>query len=78
MFEVRREQLCRIDPHPELHLVAAYMEAGREADAGATVEQILKVTPHYNMEAARRQGLHKRPEDVKRFLDAIRKAGLPE
>ena len=78
VFELRREQLGRIDPNPELHLAAAYMEAGREADARATIEGILKVAPHYTMEAVRHQALYKRPEDVKRFLDAIRKAGMPE
>jgi len=74
----RRQLFGRPDPNPDLNLAAAYMLSGKEAEARAVVQDILKAVPHYNVQAAIRGAPYRRPEDLKLYLDTIRAAGLPE
>ena len=55
------------------NLAAAYGELGREAEAQAEVVEILRVIPHFSLEAFSQRVLIKDPE---RYLAALRKAGL--
>ncbi len=76
--ELRVKRGGRILPGPELQLAATYQQAGREEDARATVQAVLKVAPRFTLEFVSRRTPYKRPEDTKAFLGALRKAGLPE
>jgi TolB-like protein len=65
------------NPWTHLHLIYAYTELGREADAKAEARQVLRLVPHFSLEAVKR-GM---PGDKKtpyrqRFLDDLREAGL--
>ncbi len=60
------------------HLAVAYFESDRIADARDAINTVLKLSPQFTVnEAAKR--LPYRNEKVRdRFLDGLRKAGLPE
>ncbi len=60
------------------HLAFAYVETDRIADARDAINKVLKISPQFTVnEAAKR--LPYRIEKVRdRFLDGLRKAGLPE
>jgi TolB-like protein/Tfp pilus assembly protein PilF len=60
-----------------LNLAACYSELGREEEANAVVEQILKLNPKFSLERFAKRMLH-RGAVKKRYLAALRKAGLPK
>ena len=69
--------------HPEhkftrASLAAAYIMLGREEEARNEAAEVLRLYPKFSVEAYRKRSLYKNPEDVKRFYDALLKAGLPE
>ena len=73
----------RANPRSELPYVMlafTYVEAGREADAQAAVAEILKRKPKASIEgyATSKFFAYKDPAEIKRALDSLRKAGLPE
>ena len=59
-------------------LAAAYIMLGREEEARNEAAEVLRLDPKFSVEAYRKRSLYKNPEDVKRFYDALLKAGLPE
>ena len=64
---------------PLLHapLPAAYMQAGRETEARAAVQALLKNAPKYSLKDVAVIP-YKNPKDLETLIDALRKAGLPE
>jgi adenylate cyclase len=61
-------------------LALSYTYLGREKEAHAHVEEILKIRPDYTLEHYTKH-MHKRYNDtslIERSVDAMRKAGLPE
>jgi TolB-like protein/Flp pilus assembly protein TadD len=64
-------------PLVHTHLAAIYTLAGREKEARAEVEEVLRLNPEFSLE---RYGkvLAWRKAELEPWLDALRKAGLPE
>jgi adenylate cyclase len=65
---------------PYLMLAFTYAEAGREDDANKAVEELLKRKPKASIEGYAKSKFfaYKDPAEIKRALDLLRKAGLPE
>jgi len=65
---------------PYLMLAFTYAEAGREEDANKAVVEILKRKPKASIEGYAKSNFfaYKDPAEIKRALDSLRKAGLPE
>ncbi len=61
-----------------LLLALTYRETGRTDEAAAQVKEILRIRPGFSIEAEAKTHPYKDPDDLKRYLDGLRKAGLPE
>jgi adenylate cyclase len=60
-------------------LAANLAQLGRLDEARAAAAEILRIDPKYTIDGTQRQlALFKRTEDIERFLDGLRKAGLPQ
>jgi adenylate cyclase len=59
-------------------LIASYMGLGREEEALAEAEELLRVEPKFSLEGSRKTNFAKNPEQLERVLSALRKAGIPE
>jgi len=59
-------------------LTVAYSWAGHLEEARAHADEILRIEPNYSLERAEKSLRYKSKADQERFLDALRKAGLPE
>ncbi len=59
-----------------LWLTATYSMAGREQEARKTASQFLKVNPKFSLGNFEKMTFHKDPAVKKRFIDALKKAGL--
>jgi len=59
-------------------LATSYAHSGRLDDAHAAVEQLLHLVPHDNVRQVARAIPTYRSEDLERFLEGLRNAGLPE
>jgi TolB-like protein/cytochrome c-type biogenesis protein CcmH/NrfG len=64
----------------QIYLAAIYAELGRQSDARSALEELLRLYPGFSVEklieAARKRNA---PDDsIRRFVAALRKAGLPE
>jgi len=59
-----------------LALAACYSLAGREEEAQAEAAQVLRINPKYSLERLAKTTPLKNPEVKKRYIDALRKAGL--
>jgi adenylate cyclase len=57
-------------------LAVAYSELGREEEARAEAAEILRLSPNFSLEGARRISPMKDPALTERFIAALRKAGL--
>ena len=66
------------DLFTHLHLTATYAWAGRLDDARAQVDEVLRINPKYSLELAAKRSNYRNQSDRKRYLEALRKAGLPE
>ncbi len=61
------------------HLAILYQELGREEEARAAVAEVLRIFPGASIEDSRERCLYKRdPALIGRFLDGLRKSGMPE
>ena len=60
-----------------LHLTTAYSWAGRLEEAHTQVAEVLRINPKYSVERAKTI-LYKNKTDRERWINALRKAGLPE
>jgi adenylate cyclase len=61
-----------------LNLTRTYSWAGRLEEARAQADEILRINPKYSLEQAAKTSFYKKQTDRERYLDALRKAGLPE
>jgi len=59
-------------------LAATYSALGREKDAQAEAEEILRIDPKFTLEAFAKGILFKNQADIDRTIEALRKAGLPD
>ena len=67
------------DLHPGWrHLAVAYVKFGRIDEAQAAVQQVLRLKPGDSIESVQRTVPIVLPEILEPYLDALRKAGLPE
>ncbi|MEE8111071.1 MAG: tetratricopeptide repeat protein, partial [bacterium] len=58
--------------------VAAHTKAGHEEQGRALAKELLQRFPNFSVRSLAEILRYKNPEDSKRMLDALRKAGLPE
>ncbi len=61
-----------------LFLTAIQSELGREKEAQAQMAEVLRISPRASMEGQREKLPFKDQAMLERFLEALRKAGLPE
>ena len=61
-----------------LTLAANYVGLGRMADAREHADEVLRLNPKFSLEVVRKRSLYKDPDHLEKWLDAYRKAGLPE
>jgi adenylate cyclase len=76
-----RELTLRVPNMRQGHvfLAANLAQLGRLDEARAAAAEILRIDPKYTIDGTQRQlALFKRTEDIERFLDGLRKAGLPQ
>ncbi len=59
-------------------LAAAYGASSREEEAQAALAEFVKPRPYYTLKHYAQGEFYKNPGDLKRVLDGLRKAGLPE
>jgi TolB-like protein/Tfp pilus assembly protein PilF len=60
----------------EAFLIAAYSELGRDDEAKAMAQQLIKRNPKFSVESWKFARMYKDPKDTARLLDALRRAGL--
>jgi adenylate cyclase len=60
-----------------LFLAASYAQLGRVTEAQATVKRVLALDPNATVAKFAAQQPYKNPEDLERYKDGLRKAGLP-
>jgi len=77
--------LCKkaVDRNPDemfahVTLAAIYSEVGRGEEASASVTEVLKIKPNFNLEWFEKMLPWKNKADVDRMVDALRKAGIPD
>ncbi len=63
---------------PHIHLAAALVGQDRLHEAQAAIEATRRVRPDLSLSVIRRLTPHFHPEYLERWIDALRKAGLPE
>jgi adenylate cyclase len=63
---------------PHRHLAVCYMRLGREEEARDEVAEIIKIDPGYNLKSLSARLPFKDPADSQRYLDDLRRAGVPE
>jgi tetratricopeptide (TPR) repeat protein len=61
-----------------MHLACAHVELDRLDDAKDAIKTVLKITPQYTLKEAAIRFPYRLDEVRNRFLDSLRKAGLPE
>ncbi|MGD9032635.1 MAG: adenylate/guanylate cyclase domain-containing protein, partial [Desulfobacteraceae bacterium] len=59
-------------------LILAYMGLGRDEEARAKAEELLRIVPTYSLERIPKMSPYKDSAHLERILNALRKAGLPE
>ncbi len=59
-------------------LAVVYTEMGLEEQARGAVAEALRISPGASVAAYRKRLPYKDPAELERFLDGLRKAGLPE
>jgi adenylate cyclase len=61
-----------------VNLTTAYSWAGRLEEARAQADEVLKINPKSSVGGLAKKSLYKNQADRDRYLDGLRKAGLPE
>jgi adenylate cyclase len=63
---------------PHLGLAANYMLLGQEEEAQFHAAEVLRTNPKFSLEVFGSRNPYKDPADMERWLDSLRRAGLPE
>jgi Tfp pilus assembly protein PilF len=63
---------------PRAILAASYMAAGRSEHARVQVTELLQLNPTLTGAQLRRMAPFSKEEDLDRYMDLLRQAGLPE
>ena len=74
--EIVRRQPTYISAH--LHLAGLHSSLGKMTSARAAVAEVLRLNPHYSVEAAASFYLAADQSRKQTFLDNLRSAGLPD
>jgi adenylate cyclase len=74
----RGRQLAPESVFPRVGLAAAYSELGRQKEARAEADEVLKLDPKFSVASYVKGTYYKNKEDADRYSAALRKAGLPE
>ena len=61
-----------------LHLAAVNAELGRLDDAAWSVDEALAISPDISLARERREGIYLHDSDLEHYIEALRKAGVPE
>jgi adenylate cyclase len=61
-----------------VNLIVSYIELGRDGEARAEAEELLRIAPTSSLEGTRKRRPYKDPAHLERYLSALRKAGIPE
>jgi len=64
--------------YPHTGLAATYSLAGRDEEARAEVSEVLRIQPKISLKSLAKRVAYKNKADIDKFIDALRKAGLPE
>jgi adenylate cyclase len=59
-------------------LAACYSSMGRDAEANAAVNEVLRINPKFTIESYAKRLRYKNKADIEREVAALKKAGLPE
>jgi len=62
----------------QLSLTVAYGLSGRNAEARDAAQEVLRINPKFSLDRFSRSLVYKNRADKDRFIDALRKAGLPD
>jgi adenylate cyclase len=73
-----KKALQRAPDHPLAHigLGATYSLMGREKEARAEAEEILRINPKFSLDHFKKTTPYKDPSEIDKIADALRKAGL--
>ncbi|MEZ5926675.1 MAG: adenylate/guanylate cyclase domain-containing protein [Hyphomicrobiaceae bacterium] len=77
LLQHRRKLGGLIVPAPTTQLIVAYVEAGHLEEAQSLAQELLKASPGFEAEHARRIHPYRKPSDQDAFVAALRSAGLP-
>ncbi len=79
-LRVLEEALGRNPAFDRIHLdmAAVNAELGRLDDAAWAVDEALAISPDISLAKERRESLYKRESDFDHYIEALRKAGVPE
>ncbi len=75
------EQVVESNPHfpgGHLGLAASYGQLGRIDDAEWEAAEIMTLLPDFTLARERQRAVYKNPAHLERWIEALRKAGLPE
>jgi hypothetical protein len=59
-------------------MAATYGQMGRIEEAEWEAEEIMVLLPEFTLTKETERALYKRPEHLARYIEGLRKAGLPE
>ena len=77
LFEEALERNPAFD-RAHLHLAATYAQLGQIEDAEWSVEEALAIHPDITLAKERRESIYLHESDLEHYVDALRKAGVPE
>jgi adenylate cyclase len=63
---------------PYLHLTASYSSLNRTEEAHKAAEEVLRIDPNFSLEYHKNILPYKNQETLQNYIDALRKAGLPD
>jgi adenylate cyclase len=75
------KKAIKIAPNDRLthiNMAVAYIEAGMEDEARAAVAEVLRINPKYSLTGVTKRLSYKDKADRDMFINALRKAGVPE
>jgi len=74
------EKAVRQEPNnllARIMMTVVYSLSGRDEEARAEAAEVLRIQPKYTLKGTEKRLTYKKKEDREKFLDALRKAGLP-